>query len=66
MHAERTRYKLTIGHPIEGAEREYKTVSEARRAAAKAVEKGEKVTLWEGVLRAWGGWSWSSIPAEED
>lgn len=56
-----SRYRLTIGHPIEGEEREYKTLVGARRAGRRLRDQGCAITLWEGTLRRWGGWSWSSI-----
>jgi hypothetical protein len=55
------RYKLTIGHPISGDERAYKTLAGARRAGRRLRGEGLRVTLWEGTLRDWGGWSWSSV-----
>jgi hypothetical protein len=55
------RYYVSIGHPLKGVRRDYKTLAGARRGAAALIAKGERATIWEGTLRAWGGWSWRTV-----
>jgi hypothetical protein len=59
------RYEVRIGDLVTGERREYKTLPGARRGAKRLQDEGKRVTLWEGTLRGWGGWSWSSLPIDE-
>jgi hypothetical protein len=60
------RYQLSTGDPLHGTTRSYKTATGARRAAKRLQAEGRRVTLWEGTLRPWGGWSWSTVPIDPE